>query len=158
MNAYTIGAALATRFAPANVTPPAIPTGTPGAPGSYPNIRQSTVSIPNNLNMFPFVTVILPDGDATLAPQWVDYGLNFHVIFNYAKSTVDTARDITAMLAWLGVLLTQTYADMDLSVTGVKKAYPVSYQLTVETYGGTEFYGWDITTRVDFGESQVMTP
>jgi len=36
----------------------------------------------------------------------VDYGLDFHVVFHYSKASADTARDMTALLSWLGVLLT----------------------------------------------------
>lgn len=148
MNALTIADALATRYAPGNVTPPS----------GYPNIRVSTSRIPNKMPTSPWVLVMLPNGEAVLASQWVDYHLDYHVVFHYAKHSADVARDIAALLSWIGVLLTRTYADMDLGVSGVRKAYPVDFRLTVENYGGDEWYGWDITVRVDFGEAQVMTP
>lgn len=146
MNALTIADALALKYAPGTLTPP---TG-------YPAMRVSTARLPNAIPTSPWVLVMLPKGDVTLAPQWLDHSMAFHVLFHFAKHTGDLARDMTAMLSWIGVLLAATYADMDLGVTGIRKAYPTEYQLAVFTYGGTEFYGWDITVIVDFGEVQVM--
>ena len=146
MDALAIADGLAARYAPAAVTPPA----------GYPNIRQSTARIPSNIAMSPFVTVVLPEGDMILAPSVVDYGLDFEVVFHYAKHTADLARDMTALLSWLGILLKQTYPAMTLGVSGVKKAYPTSFELIVATYGGSEWYGWKITVRVDYQEAQAF--
>ena len=146
MNALTIADGLATRYA--SLTPPS----------GYVAIRKSTARLPNNITRSPFVTVMLPEGDMILSPSVVDYALDFEVVFHFAKNTADLARDMTAMLSWLGILLTATYADMDLSVTGVKKAYPTSFELVVSTYGGSEWYGWKINVRVDFQEAQTFTP
>lgn len=148
MNALTIADALAARYAPTAVTPPS----------GYPNIRVSTARIPNAIPTAPWVLVTLPNGDATLSPGVVDYSLTFNVVFHYGKASGDVARDMTAMLAWIGVLMTQTYGQMALGVAGVKKAYPISFRLTVVTYGGDEYYGWEITVRVDFQETQTFTP
>jgi hypothetical protein len=93
-----------------------------------------------------------------LGTQWLDHSMEFHVIFHYGKASGDVARDMTGMLSWLGPLLQATFADMDLGVSGIRKAYPTEYKLIVAVYGGEEFYGWDITVIVDFGESQVMAP
>lgn len=151
MDALAIADALATRYKPAHVTPPTVNAQ------ALPNIRESTARLPNAIPTSPWVLVILPNGQAILAPSVVDYSLEYHVLFHYAKHSGDVARDMTALLAWIGVLMTQTYADMDLGVTGVKKAYPTEFRLTVETYGGQEYYGWDITVMVDFQEAQAMT-
>lgn len=148
MNALTIADALAVRYGPAVTSPPA----------GYPAMRVSTARLPNKIPTSPWVLVMLPDGEVVLAPGYVNYGLNYRVVFHYGKASGDTARDMTAMLAWLGVLLTATYGDMDLGVAGTKKAYPTGFRLTVENYAGDEWYGWDITVRVDFGETQVLTP
>jgi hypothetical protein len=148
MNALTIADALAAKF----------PTGTLTPPTGYPAIRVSTARLPNALPTSPWVLVTLPNGSVALASQALDHAMEFHVQFHYAKHSGDVARDIAAMLSWLGVLLTATYADMDLGVTGIRKAYPTSYEAVVFTYAVAEFYGWDITWVVDFHESQVMTP
>jgi hypothetical protein len=146
MDALAIADGLATRYA--SLTPP---TG-------YAAIKQSTARLPNKIATSPFVTVFLPEGEMVLSPGVVDYGLDFEVVFHYAKHTGDLARDMVGMLKWLGVLLTATYADMDLTVTGVKKAYPTAFRFIVATFGGDEWYGWEITVRVDYQEVQVMVP
>ena len=148
MNALTIADALATKY----------PTGTLTPPSGYPAIRVSTARLPNAIPTSPWVLVMLPRGEVVLGSSELNHSMEFHVLFHYAKHTGDLARDMTAMLAWIGVLLTATYADMDLGVTGIRKAYPTEYQLAVFTYGGTEFYGWDITVVVDFRETQEFTP
>lgn len=148
MNALTIANALAARYAPASLT----------APSGYPAMRVSTAKLPNAIPTSPWTLVMPPKGSVVLGAQWVDYQMEFHVVFHYAKHTGDTARDAQALLSWLGVLLAATYGDMDLGVSGIRKAYPTSFELVVATYGGDEFYGWDISVMVDFGESQVMTP
>lgn len=148
MNALTLADALAAKY----------PTGTLTPPAGYPAIRVSTARLPNALPSAPWVLVTLPKGDLVLGAGEINHTLEFHVQFHYAKHSGDTARDMTGMLSWLGVLLAATWADMDLSVSGIRKAYPTDYEFVVFTYGGEEFYGWDITVVVDFRESQALTP
>jgi hypothetical protein len=148
MNALTIAAALAAKF----------PTGTLTPPSGYPAIRVSTARLPNAIPTSPWVLVTLPRGSVTLGAQQLDHAMEFHVQFHYAKHSGDTARDMAAMLSWIGVLLTATYADMDLGVAGIRKAYPTEYEMVVFTYAESEFYGWDITWLVDLHETQVMSP
>jgi hypothetical protein len=146
VNALTIADALATKFLAANLT----------APTGYPVMRHSTARLPNAIPTSPWVLVMLAKGEVVLGAQELNHSMEFHVLFHYAKHTGDLARDMTAMLAWIGVLLTATYSDMDLGVSGIRKAYPTTYELAVFTYGGVEYYGWDITFVVDFRETQVM--
>lgn len=150
MNALDIADALATKYASLTLSP--VPSGVVG--GAV--VRTSTARVPNKIPTSPFVTVFLPEGELVLAPQHVDYGLDFRVTFHYAKHAADTARDVTGMLAWLGVVLGATWSGMSLGVTGVKKAYPTAFKFVVAEWGGDEWYGWEITVRVDYGESQVM--
>ena len=146
MNALTIADALATKY----------PTGTLTPPSGYGAIRVSTARLPNNIPTSPWVLVTLPKGSLILGTQQVKHLLEFHVNFHYAKATGDTARDITAMLSWIGVLLVATFADMDLGVAGIRKAYPTDWEMVVFTYGGDEYYGWDITVVVEYDEAQAM--
>lgn len=148
MDALAIADALAVRYGPAVLSPP---TG-------YPAMRVSTARIPNTLPTSPWTLVTLPEGELVLGAGELNHTLEYHALFHLAKHSGDTARDMTAMLAWLGVLITATWGDMDLGVTGIRKAYTTEYKLAVFTYGGTEFYGWDLTVIVDFRESVVFTP
>jgi hypothetical protein len=147
VNALMLANGLAARYAPGTLTPP---TG-------YPPVRASTAALPNNIPTSPWVLVSLPGGELVLGSGEINHTLNFHVLFHYAKASGDVGRDMTAMLAWLGVLLAATWADMDIGVTGVRKAYPTTYELVTFTYGGDEYYGWDITVVVDFRETQAMS-
>lgn len=147
MNALTIADALATKFLAANLT----------APTGYPAMRHSTARLPNAIPTSPWVLVMLPEGEVVLGSQELNHTMEFHVLFHYAKHTGDLARDMAGMLSWIGVLLTATFADMDLGVSGMRKAYPTTYKLAVFTYGGDEYYGWDITWTADFRETQAMT-
>lgn len=144
MNALTIADALATKY---TALPP---------PAGYGAIRKSTARLPNKIAESPFVTVMLLQGEIVLEPQALTHGLDFRVIFHYAKHTGDLSRDMTALLAWIGVLVNATWADMDLGVTGVRKAYPQSYRFVVAEFGGDDWYGWELTVRVDVHESQAM--
>lgn len=148
MNALTIADALATKYLAANLT----------APTGYPAMRHSTARLPNAIPTSPWVLVMLPEGELTLGSGQLDYSLEYHVLFHFAKHTGDLARDMTAMLAWIGVLVSATWSDMDLGVTGIRKAYTTNFKLAVFTYGGDEYYGWDITVVVDFYEAQAFTP
>jgi hypothetical protein len=152
VNALTIADALATKYASLTVSP--VPSGMVGGA----TIRQSTARVPNKIPTSPFVTVFLPEGEMVMAPQWVDYALHFRVTFHYAKHSADLARDVTGMLAWLGVMLAATWSGMSLGVTGVKKAYATAFRFVIAEWGGDEWYGWEITVRVDYGESQAMVP
>lgn len=148
MNALTIADALATKYASGTLTPPT----------DYPAVRVSTARLPNAIPTSPWVLVTLPSGNLVLGSGELNHALEFHVIFHLAKHTGDVARDTTAMLSWLGVLLAATWGDMDLGVSGIRKAYPTEYEYVVASYGGDEFYGWDITVVVDFRETVTFTP
>ena len=147
MNALTIADALAAKY----------PTGTLTPPSGYGAVRVSTARLPNAIPTSPWVLVMLPEGEVVLGAGELNHTLEFHVLFHYAKHTGDLARDMAGMLAWIGVLLTATYSDMDLGITGIRKAYPTDYKLAVFTYGGDEYYGWDITVIVDFHETQALS-
>jgi hypothetical protein len=140
-----IADALAACYASGTLTPP---TG-------YPAVRRSTARIPNAITMFPFVTVMLPDGTVGQGTTGVQFEHNFQVRFWYAKHTADQARDMTALLAWLGPLLgatTGTHTELGLNDAGeqnVKSAVNErSYRFFVDTYAGSEFYGWELDIPV----------
>lgn len=139
-DALVIADALATKYLAANLT----------APTGYPAMRNSTARIPNALPTGPWVLVVLRNGEVIIGTSQ-EATLEYHVLFHYAKHTGDTARDMTAMLAWIGVLLTGTFSGTKLGLSGsqpIKSALPTTFSLEVFTYGGDEFYGWDITVEV----------
>lgn len=145
-NLLTIADALAACYASGTLTPP---TG-------YPAVRRSTARLPNALTMFPSVTVELEDGDISqggVSGQVVHFTHNFRVRFWYAKHVGDQARDMTALLSWIGPLLlatTGTHTELGLTATEqVKSAVEErQYRFFVDTYAGTEYYGWELDVPV----------
>lgn len=138
-DALAIADALAARYASGTLTPPS----------GYGAIRKSTARLPNNIPTSPWVLVILQNGEVLTVPQQVT--LEYHVQFHYAKASGDTARDMTGMQAWIAPLLEATFAQGDLGLNAsqhVKSAFPSTFLFDVFTYGGQEFYGWDITVEV----------
>lgn len=133
---------LAARYAPGTLT----------GPVGYPALRVSTARLPNNIPTSPWVLVMPPNGEIIVGGATMDGEHVFHVQFHYAKASADLARDTTAMLAWLGPLLSATFAATLLGLgpgTGyVKSAFPEAYRFAIFTYGGDEYYGWEIDVHV----------
>lgn len=139
-DAYAIGDALAAKYRSGTLTPP---TG-------YPAVRVATADVPNNVPLSPWVLVELPNGQIIIDSSQ-SATLEYHVHFLYAKHSGDTARDIKAMLKWIGVLLAATFSDVTLGVGSsdhVKSALSTQFEAEVFTQGGQEWYGWDITVEV----------
>lgn len=139
-DAYAIGDALAAKYRSGTLTPP---TG-------YAAVRVASAAPPNKVPLSPWVMVTLPNGDVVIDSSQTAT-LEYHVHFLYAKHSTDTARDITAMLKWLGVLLAATFTDVTLGLGSsdhVKSALPKGFEEEVFTEGGQEWYGWDITVEV----------
>lgn len=145
-----IGDALAAKYARGTLTPPS----------GYTAVHSSTCRPPNAIPQSPWVLVVLPTGTAVIGAQQFDWHLEFHVLFHYARSSADKPRDWKALMKWLGPLLYATFNGMTLglSASGVRKAYPLRWDQVVMTYGGTEFYGWDLTVRVDLHETIEFVP
>lgn len=146
LDLLAIADALAARYAPANVTPPTnAATST-----AYPNIRAATARVPNNIPATPYVIVELPSGELTIESRTSRHGEHvFDVWFLYSKATGDLPRDKAAMLAWISVLLDQTYGQHKLGLAPiVDKANVDSYEPDVATYGGDSYHAWHLVVRV----------
>lgn len=156
MDAYTIADALAARYRSGTLTPP---TGT-GA--HYNAVRASTAALPNAIPSSPWVLVKIPQGEIVYGSGVKSATLQAHVYFHLAKHTGDTPRDMTAMLKWLGVLLTATEGQYRLGIGStqyVKSALVTNFEEAVFTYAGEEFYGWDITVEIILrDEPASLTP
>ena len=139
-NALTIADALAARYASGTLTPPS----------GYSAVRVSTARLPNAIPLSPWVLVMPPSGEVVISSSQ-EVTLDYRVLFHYAKNTGDVARDMVGMLSWLGILLTATFGQTSLGLSAtqyVKSALPGAFRFTVETYGGDEYYGWEITVTV----------
>lgn len=152
MDAYAIADALAARYRTGTLTPP---TG-------YGAVRKAVAALPNAIPSSPWVLVKIPRGEVVYKSGTKDTTLEAHVYFHYAKNSGDVARDMTAMLKWIGVLLDATEGQVRLGLGTsdyVKSALVTNFEEAVFTYAGEEFYGWDITVEIILrDEPASLTP
>lgn len=139
MDLSAIATALAARYAAGNVTPP---TG-------RSNITLATATPPNKLAASPAVVVWPQSGDLTIESGQMKGIHDFTVSFYYARREGDVPRESAALLAWVGVLLGQTFGQTKLGLApGVDKAIPVRWEIGTLDYAGDSFDGISITVRV----------
>jgi hypothetical protein len=148
VNLLTIADALAARFAPGLVTPPA----------GLKNITAATSRPPNNIPNTPFVIAWPQSGDVTYTSAGREGEHSFDVCFYYSKAEADIPREYVALMSWLGVLLDRTHGQMQLGVTGVKKAIPMNWSIGVLTYAGTAYEAITLTVHVWTTEAVTLTP
>lgn len=148
MNLLTIADALAARYAPGLVTPPA----------GRKNITAATARPPNNLPNTPFVIAWADNGDVTFTPGQMKGEHEFKVVFAYSKSEADIPREYAALLDWVGILLAQLNGQMMLGVVGVMKAIPLRWEIGTMVYGGVTYEAITITVHVWTEDSVTLTP
>jgi hypothetical protein len=148
MNLLTIADALAARYAPGLVTPPA----------GLKNITASTARPPNNIPNTPFVIVWSQEGDLTYLAGQRDSEITLNVCFYYSKAEGDTPREYVALQSWVGVLLDCTHGQMQLGVTGVKKAIPLKWEIGTLIYAGVTYEAITIGVRVWTQEAVTLLP
>lgn len=144
----TIADALAARYAPAVITPPA----------GLTNIKKSTARPENNAPPDPFVFVFLDDGELVYLTRRAGEH-RFLVRFYHSPKAGDTAEAHFVLLSWLGVLLDATHAQSKLGLAPiVDKALPTGYRTVVLTYGGTEYNGLELSVTVWTTDSVDLVP
>jgi hypothetical protein len=148
MNLLTIADALALRFAAAYVTPPS----------GLKNITTSTARPPNNIPNTPFVIAWPIRGDITIPPGQRKGEHEFHVIFYYSRAEADIPREYVALMSWLGVLLGQLDAQMQLGVAGVLKAEVMTWEIGIHSYAGVTYEGITLTVHVWTSETVTLVP
>lgn len=139
--------AIAARFAPGVVTPPA----------GYPNIRTSTGNLPNQMVPLPAVLVFPESGDFHTAPKagGRDSVHEFIVRFYY-NQTGTLERDTVALRRWLTVLVDQLRASAMLGGI-VTLARVESWLIGLLPYAGTDYTGIELTVRVTVNEAWSVT-
>lgn len=146
---HALASGVATRFAPANITPP---TG-------YTDVRGSTAQPPNNIPATPWVNVFPREGEVIYLPGQRKGEHQLTVSFYYDKASGDQARDWTGLEKWLSVLLDQLHSTSKLGLAPVvDKALVESYEFVVLTYGGDEYQGINLNVRVWTTDSVSLTP
>lgn len=140
MSFDAIVTAVAARFAPGVVTPPA----------GYRNISQSTGDLPNQLPKLPCVLVFLDSGTWTAFPSKRDGTHQLIVRFYFRQGGAsDLARDMVGLRKWLDVLNTQLRGSTQLGGI-VSSAWIGSW-----TIGRLEYEANSVYTGIEFGVSVV---
>jgi len=140
--------ALAARFAPAQITPPA----------GYDNIRTSTGNLPGQMVPLPAVLVFPESGDFEADTVKVGGRDSLHefVIRFYYNQTGDLERDTVALRKWLGVLVDQLRGSVTLGGL-VTSARISSWLIGLLPYAGLDYTGIELTVRVRINEPWSVT-
>jgi hypothetical protein len=137
-----IAAALAARFAAAQVTPPA---------GGYDNIRVATADLPNQMTPLPTVLVYLDSGDFTAFPGKRDGRSEWSVRFYY-NQTGDLPRDMKALRLWAAVLIDQLKISTQLGGI-VTLARVDSFRIGILNYAGIDYTGLELGVGIVTNEA-----
>lgn len=148
MNLLTIADALAARYAPGLVTPPA----------GRKNITAATARPPNNIPNTPFVIAWATEGEITLLPGQAKGEHQFVVTFYYSKAEGDIPREYAALLDWVGILLERLYGQMQLGVSGVLKALLTKWDIGIEVYGGVQYEAIRLSVTVWTEDTVSLVP
>jgi hypothetical protein len=138
--------ALAARFAPAAVTPPA---------GGYLNIRSSSPYPTAALGPLPCVLVLPDTGDFVSGNGKREGSLDWKVRF-YFSQTGTPEKDMKALLKWLTVLVDQLKAAVQLGGT-VDLALVMGYMVGKLTFGDQDYSGIELTVHTEVHEAWLAT-
>lgn len=139
-----VAAAIAARYAPAQVTPPA----------GLANVRVSTANLPNHLTMLPAVLVFLDAGELTPG-NGTRLGEGVFLARFYLGAPKSLARDMVKLTKWLGVLVDQHGTGLQLGglVVAVRTR---GWKVGMMDYNGVTFSG--IELRLQVVTSEPWTP
>lgn len=139
-----IATALAARYAPAAVTPPA---------GGYVNIRSSSAYPTAALGPLPCVLVAPLEGEFVSGSGKREGTLQWAVRF-YFNQTGTPEKDMKALLKWLTVLVDQTKASVQLGGL-VATALVEEYRVGMLEFGKVEYSGIELTVHTEAHESWI---
>lgn len=135
-----IAAAVALRYAPAQMSPPA----------GLPAVRSSTADLPNQLTSLPAV-LVFPDEGTFDVGNGTRLGEHDFLVRFYLAAPKSLARDMVKLRKWLTVLVDQHLLSLQLGgiVVYVRTR---AWKIAMITYGGTEFSGIELKVRVRTSE------
>lgn len=130
-----IDAAIAARFAPAQVTPPA----------GLGNVRVSSADLPNRLTVLPAMLVFPDSGSfpGSGGGHGTRLGRHRRLARFYFARTKDLPRELNACRKWLTVLLDQLETGMQLGGLAVSAAV-VDYRIATLPYAGVDHTGIEL--------------
>lgn len=147
MDVDAIAGAIATRFAAAQVTPPA----------GYANVRSSTADLPNQIAATPAVLVFADSGTFSTG-NGTRTGLATFVVRFYFAPTIDGTREQAALRAWATVLVDQLRGAVQLGgLAGVARATVDAWRLGILRYGTVDYAGIELGLSVATTEAWAAT-
>ena len=144
-NYETIAAAIAARFAAAQVTPPA----------GLSNIRSSTANAPGAIGPTPAVIVSIDQGEFVTGNTTRTGMQNWYVRL-YFDQTSDLERTEPALRKWLTVLIDQLKVSVQLGGI-VDRAIIATWKVGILAYGGVDYTGLEFTVQTATSEGWVAT-
>lgn len=134
--------ALAARFAPGVVTPPA----------GYTNIRTSTADLPQTITKVPIV-LIFPDTGAFDTGGGSRAGLHRYLVRFYFGLARNLARETNGCRKWLTVLVNQLKTGGAVQLSGVADNCEVAdWRIGVLPYAGKDYSGIELGVNVTTSE------
>ena len=138
-----IATAIAARYAPAQVTPPA----------GLGNVRVASTNLPNRLTVLPAV-MVFPD-QGTFPGEGGGHGTRlgrstFLVRFYFAV-TKDLPRELNACRRWLTILVDQLKPSLQLGGIVVSAAV-LSWRIVSMSYAGVAYTGIELGVSVQTSE------
>jgi hypothetical protein len=137
-----ITSALAVRFGPTIVSPPA----------GYEAIRLSTADLPNQMTPLPTSLVFLDSGTFAHGPgSKRDSNHAFLVRFYYSEA-IDITRDMVALRKWLTILVNALQGAVQLGGL-VTSARIVTWRAGTLHYAGVDYSGLEFGVTVNVNEA-----
>lgn len=142
MDVNAISTALAARFAPGQVVPPA----------GLTNVRKSTADLPQGLTQMPIV-LVFPDSGALDTGGGTRAGLHRFVVRFYFGLARNLARETNGCRKWLTVLLDQLKTGGAVQLGGVvDNAEVADWRIGRMDYQGKTYAGIELGVNVTTSE------
>ncbi|HEV8282354.1 MAG TPA: hypothetical protein VGQ02_10865 [Candidatus Limnocylindrales bacterium] len=147
MDVDAIAVALAARYAPAQVTPPA----------GYQNVRTATGDLPHTLSQMP-VVLVWADSGALDTGGGTRSGLHRYLVQFYYGLARNLARENKACRLWLTVLLDQLKTGGAVKLGGLAENVEVAdWRIGILSYAGKRYSGIELGVNVTTSEGWLPT-
>ena len=144
---YTVAQAIAVRFGPTVVS----------APSGEDNIAQSTAALPDVISDEPTVLVFPPEVQFGYGPSLRKAVATYPVRF-YLWNVRDKPRNAALVMNWISALYASIDGQAHLGLSSyVNTATLGTVTPGTLTYGGTEFYGLELSVEVTLSEGLSAT-
>lgn len=125
---------------------------------SVSGIKLATARPPNTLPTTPAAIVWPVSGTTTFAGGRLTGEHDYRVAVHLAQHSGDVPRYVADAASLIGPCIVALAGQAKLGLSVVAKALVTGWQLSVLTYGGTEYVGLELTVRVWTEETVALTP